>query len=1068
MRTRLCGAIATAVALICAGTMTGAASAQAAGTQLVPGVLPGLSQATLTGPAADSRTLEIGVGIQRPDTAGEDSLLSAIDDPASPEYRHYLTVAQFDDSFGVAPATTQAVRDWLTGGGLSIDTSSAGGDYFTASGTVTQLDALFDVQIGQYTYKGDSFLANDVAPSVPTDLPIDAVAGLETLSHYTPDALHGKQLAHARTAQQAITAGRRIVRKTAHRAHRTHRAHAAAQTAQVGPQAGDEQTYTPQDLWGIYDDPGASALTSADGLSDPATLENASQTLGQGQTVGVFGEGETSSIVKQLRLFENALGLPKVPVRTIETEGTPDDAYGDNSGAVEWYLDSQASTGMAPDAKQLDFYFSKGFQDADITQSFDDWANDPDGPREMNASFGECEQNPTEPITGPLSSLPAGVALGGDAEVLADPALRQAALEGRTLFTSAGDTGSGCPSVVAPVLGGGNGLAIQPVPFQNYPCVSDYVVCVGGTVVSSPGTTYPQSSQRTAETSWTYTGGGTSFFNPAPSYQHGISAIDQPCISDPTGTTVYGAGKPAPLCREVPDVADLSGNSLDDAYFIYTDGQPSEEGGTSLSSPLMMGQWARIQAAAPAATQAGGGLGFANATIYRQAQGADQCTTLDAAPCSDATYDRDFFDVTDSEFGAGNGVYQPHAGWDETSGWGAIDVAHFAQDVDGSTDAADAYTGTEQPAADVCTAQMTSPDANAIDPITDATDNAGIDLTQATLTAASAQTITATLTVPDLRAGPPAESTAGASYYVAWEYNGVVDYAVAHESEAGATWTYSSGTTGPAFTDGTPNLGAYTDTSPTQATGTADTSSGLITITIPSSEVGSPPAGAVLSDAQAFVQIDVGVPDVATALALTDDSADTLGSYSADGGATDSAGADVVVAGVAGSTCNNLPTPPGFTSPSGAPAGGTGTAGGGAGTAAGSPAKGTPRPRSSTVCTGAGPASTHVRQRRLTGRRLKLTGIAKAHCPDHITRVSVSIARVTGHRCRFLLARGRFGRPRACAPRDYRRAKGTRHWSLKVTARLPRGRYFIWERAVDNRHRVIRNQARKHITLRVR
>ncbi len=174
-------------------------------------------------------------------------------------------------------------------------------------------------------------------------------------------------------------------------------------------------------------------------------------------------------------------------MRTIETEGTPDRAYGDNSGAIEWYLDSQASTGMAPDVKQLDFYFSKGFQDADIAQEFNYWANDPNGPREMNASFGECEQNPTEPVTGgPLSDLPAGVGLGGDAEALSDPALRQAALEGRTLFTSAGDTGSGCPSIYAPVLGAGNGLAVQPVPFQNYPCISDYVVCVGGTVVSSP------------------------------------------------------------------------------------------------------------------------------------------------------------------------------------------------------------------------------------------------------------------------------------------------------------------------------------------------------------------------------------------------------------------------------------------------------------------------------------------------------------------------------------------------------------------------------------------------------
>ena len=75
--------------------------------------------------------------------------------------------------------------------------------------------------------------------------------------------------------------------------------------------------------------------------------------------MGIFGEGETSSVVAQLRLFEQAMGLPKVPVRVVETEGGPDSAYGDNTGAIEWYLDSQSSTGMAPDVSQLDFYFAK-------------------------------------------------------------------------------------------------------------------------------------------------------------------------------------------------------------------------------------------------------------------------------------------------------------------------------------------------------------------------------------------------------------------------------------------------------------------------------------------------------------------------------------------------------------------------------------------------------------------------------------------------------------------------------------------------------------------------------------
>ena len=90
----------------------------------------------------------------------------------------------------------------------------------------------------------------------------------------------------------------------------------------------------------------------------------------------------------------------------------------------------------------------------------------------MNASFGECEENPTNPVTGPLAQTPYGTEFGDELEAVGDPMLRQAAIEGRTLFTSAGDTGSGCPELVAPVAGGGNGVAIQPVPMVGYPATA--------------------------------------------------------------------------------------------------------------------------------------------------------------------------------------------------------------------------------------------------------------------------------------------------------------------------------------------------------------------------------------------------------------------------------------------------------------------------------------------------------------------------------------------------------------------------------------------------------------------
>jgi pseudomonalisin len=840
--------------LLTAGTTSQAISAS--GTEMVPAVLAGLPLATALGSAPANQVLTIGVSLQRPNSAGELELYKELYDPSSSMYGHFLTPAQFDQEFGVSTSSTSAVQSWLEAGGLTSDTTSPAGDYFTAQGTVSQLDALFDVQIGSYSYQGDDFVANDVPPSVPDDLPIDAVIGLDNYRAFSLASLTGPS---------------------------------KATTPVVSQSGGVEGVLTPQDLWGVYDDPGAAALTNASGASSAAALQSTKIDVGQGQTMGIFGEGETSSVVAQLRLFEQAMGFPKVPVRVVHTEGGPDSDYGDNTGAIEWYLDSQAATGMSPDASQLDYYFAKSLFDADIFEDFDYWANDPNGPREMNASFGECEENPTNPLTGPLAQQPYGTEFGDELEAVGNPMLLQAALEGRTLFTSAGDNGSGCPELVAPVVGAGNGVAPQPVPMASYPCDSPYAVCVGGTDVSVEGSAYPQSAQRTSETSWTDSGGGSSYFVPAPGFQTAVANVDHPCLSTPSGEP-YTPGS-APTCRGVPDVADMSGNITGDAYFIYIDGEPSSEGGTSLASPLMMGQWTRVQAAAAKKVQKRGGLGFADETIYRQAASADACSSSDTAPCSSGPYSRDFFDVTQSEYGVGNGAYQPGPGWDYASGWGSLNVANFTQDVDGSTEAADRYGRPEKRAAVVKTASSTSPLGNATDPVDVSLGNdPSLDLTGATLAASASQGVTATLSGPDLGALPPPDATDGSSFFVAWLYGATVYYARADESPTGS-WTFTSGNTG---TYGQSSTYGYNDTSDSAATGSVNTTTGTITIHVPASEVGSPPAGTLLAVPQAFDQLDL-VSTPVDSLDLTTDSADDLVPVSQDQGLSVSIGQAVRV-----------------------------------------------------------------------------------------------------------------------------------------------------------------------------
>ncbi len=591
--------------------------------------------------------MEVGVGLKDPHPAAEQALMAAQQNPASPQYHHFLTPAQYDRKFAVSKTAFQHTLSWLRAGGATILDTSAARNFVEISATVAQLDKLFQTAIGSYQAHGVRFLANQSAPSVPAGLHVLTVMGLNTLIHPTTplagasagDRAPGSSLLGRATDPSALKsiAGEGSLVNSISSSLGV--AGILGQTATGAPTI--PAALTPQTLWSVYDMPGAN--------------------VGQGQSVAVMGSGDSSTTVKDLALFEQEMKLPQVPVKV--TDIPRDGDFSDTGGNVEWELDTQASTGMAPGVKQVHLYFAQHLIDPDVEADFVKWADDKSGPKQANASFGECETTPANATL--ESTIPTqfnnnqdqnalyGTGAPNALEPVADQTLRQAVLEGRTLFAATGDTGSSCPVLVlGPEAGAGNGVANQGVPIVNYPAASPYAVAVGGTVL------YPDSDNtRGLEYPWPYTGGGQSFFIPAPSYQSGVSNIDRPCLSDVNGNPNTGAV----TCRGIPDVADESGDIATSSYDIYSDelGGASGEGGTSLSSPLMVGMWARVQAAAR------GGTGFANPLIYAVGKNATQ----DAA------------DFNDYAVGT-NGAYQAMPGWDYVSGWGTPNLTPLMKDVD--------------------------------------------------------------------------------------------------------------------------------------------------------------------------------------------------------------------------------------------------------------------------------------------------------------------------------------------------------------------------------------------------
>ena len=623
-----------ATAAVGASALSAAVPAQATtGTVVMrANVLAGIGSLAPTGTPTGT-TMTIGLGVARPNPAGEARALHDMYDPSSSAYRHFLSVGAFAQQFGVPQSRRDAVTSWLRGGGLNVFMVSAAGDLVMAQGTAQQVDSLFGVSEHTYTYRGAGFIANDRAPTVPAGLGITTVMGLNTYQHASlPQRLAGPDApaASARCVQAGFCTG----------------------------------TLKAEDMWSLYDLPAS--------------------TRGRGQRIAILGEGvlgdesTKGSVVADLRQFEDEHGFPHVALKVhCVING---DCGSDTSGGGEWDLDQAASTGMAPDIDHLDYYFAKDLTDSNQAAMIGGWLSDPNGAMQANASFSECEQGPYNAafyalpgnvdgnegiqVGGPVGVGPTGDQLGDDLEAYAEPALQSAALLGRSLFAAAGDTGSGCTALIADGFGP-NGIATEDYPTNPYPAGARYAVAVAGTVLyrkSSDGANPDKPPTRGQEYAWPYTGGGSSAFLTAPDYQRNVANLTGICATDPDG----GTGATGQLCRGVPDVAAMSGDIISDAYADVSGGSDSSNGGTSLSSPLWVGMWTRIQAA----SNLPHGLGFANFTIYRIGKDATR-------------YHDDFFDVTVGSNGGPcpTGPCLAQAGWDYVSGWGVPDVAKLAADV---------------------------------------------------------------------------------------------------------------------------------------------------------------------------------------------------------------------------------------------------------------------------------------------------------------------------------------------------------------------------------------------------
>ncbi|MDB5041559.1 MAG: peptidase [Candidatus Eremiobacteraeota bacterium] len=354
-------------------------------------------------------------------------------------------------------------------------------------------------------------------------------------------------------------------------------------------------------------DPATFTITYDAGSTPPATNSK----------VAIFTVGDPTSAIADFRDNETRFGLPQVPIKVVNVQPPTADV----SGAGEWTLDMTYSQAMAYNLQRIVLYNAATFSFKDLTVSLNRWAND-NTVRVMNASVGGCEVFPYQ---------------SGDM-LVGDMILVEAAAQGQTLFASTGDTGGYCGAAGVPPNGGVGG-----VPMVEYPAASPYAVAVGGTdTLSNVDGTY------LGEQAWQSGGGGLSQFEYSPSWESPTQIV---------GTTPAGL-----TFRGLPDVAYDA--ALETGALLWMGGTEYITAGTSLSSPMAAGVYARMQSAHA------NSLGFAAPLLYKVF--ARSAATQIAGP-PETELIGPFHDILQGT----NGLYTALPKYDYTTGLGSLDIARL-------------------------------------------------------------------------------------------------------------------------------------------------------------------------------------------------------------------------------------------------------------------------------------------------------------------------------------------------------------------------------------------------------
>src|SRR5271165_7649669 len=121
-------------------------------------------------PATPISNAILGLKLTPAQRADLEQFLVSQQNPASPDYRRWLTPDQFAARFGASQSDIDQTTAWLRSQGLVVESVANSRNWIAFSGTAAQVGGALHTEFHRFVSGGETHVANAIEPSVPEAL----------------------------------------------------------------------------------------------------------------------------------------------------------------------------------------------------------------------------------------------------------------------------------------------------------------------------------------------------------------------------------------------------------------------------------------------------------------------------------------------------------------------------------------------------------------------------------------------------------------------------------------------------------------------------------------------------------------------------------------------------------------------------------------------------------------------------------------------------------------------------------------------------------------------------------